>query len=68
VDGRLGLWGKRALPEGGKLLLGAVGYRVVALYGDYNYTAYSAEVSPYMIWVLERAWQQRSTGLLMPDR
>ncbi len=30
------------------------GFRVVALYGDYDYAEFQEETSPYMIWVLEK--------------
>jgi hypothetical protein len=30
----------------------AIGFKVLALYGDYSYTPFQDEASPYMIWVL----------------
>jgi SAM-dependent methyltransferase len=33
-------------------LVGEAGYRVIALFGDYDRTPFDAETSPYMIWIL----------------
>lgn len=35
-------------------LVSSNGFKVTALYGDYDYTEFSAETSPYMIWILEQ--------------
>jgi SAM-dependent methyltransferase len=37
-----------------KAMAEAAGFRVVALYGDYDRTHFDDENSPYMIWMLER--------------
>ena len=45
-------------------LIAPLGFRVLAMYGDYDGSQYAPENSPYMIWILEKAWQQRKTGPL----
>lgn len=32
----------------------SAGFRVVSLYGDYSYSVFKGETSPFMIWVLEK--------------
>jgi hypothetical protein len=34
-------------------LVEETGYRVMALYGDYCWSGFNAEASPFMIWVLQ---------------
>jgi ubiquinone/menaquinone biosynthesis C-methylase UbiE len=53
---RFALIGKARFEE----LVEASGFRVVALYGDYDRSDYLEEGSPYMIWVLERAGPSRN--------
>jgi hypothetical protein len=32
----------------------AVGFKTLALYGDYSYSKFNADHSPYMIWLLRK--------------
>ncbi len=41
--------------EGFETLAGALGWRVEALYGDYQRAAFDAEKSPFMIWALSKS-------------